>query len=106
MNHKKNSGISDSDLEFINKWSRNYSSYPVEAKRDKIDGRIIFSFLINSDGNVSEVKINNRANPILSKNVLDLHRKLPSLNPVMKDSVPVNFRTTLQMIYKVDKPIR
>ena len=74
--------------------------YPVECMKKGIQGRVIVSFTINTDGSIEEVKTMRSPDPALSKEAERVIAMMPKWKPAMhgdkavrsRMSIPVNFR--------------
>ena len=47
------------------KWLTKNLKYPLAAQKQKIEGRVVVSFVINRDGSLTDIKVSKSANPIL-----------------------------------------
>lgn len=64
-------------------WLTNNLKYPAAAKNEKKQGTVIVSFVINTDGTVTEVKLVQSASPVLDREALGVMRKMPKWKPGM-----------------------
>ena len=55
--------------------------YPAEAKEKGIKGRVIFSFVVEKDGSVSEFKVLNTPDKLLSAEVERVFKLTPKWEP-------------------------
>lgn len=73
--------------------------YPERAAKNKIEGRVPCSFVVEKDGSISNVKVNNPVDPDLDNEAMRVIRDLPKFKPGedkgkvvrVKYSVPVRF---------------
>jgi TonB family C-terminal domain len=81
------------------KWISENINYPEEAKKNKIEGRVACSFVVNKDGSVSDVQVVRPLDPDLDKEAVRVLSILPKFIPGeqrgeavrVKYSVPVRF---------------
>jgi protein TonB len=63
-------------VEFM-KWLTRNLKYPASAQQQKIEGRVVVSFIINKDGTTSDIKVTKSATPILDREALRVIRMMP-----------------------------
>lgn len=66
-------------VEFM-KWLTRNLKYPASAQQQKIEGRVVVSFIINKDGTTSDIKVTKSATPILDREALRVIRMMPKWN--------------------------
>ena len=62
---------------------------PIPAKENKISGKVILRFCINSDGSVREVSVIKSIDPALDAEAVRLIKLLPKWEPGKLDGIPV-----------------
>lgn len=74
-------------VNFINKNRR----YPAEAYSMGIEGRVVCSFVVNSDGSVSNISVIRGVEPTLNKEAKRIISKMPHWSPgkIEDNAVPV-----------------
>ena len=88
----------DGDVALL-KWISENINYPEEAKKNKIEGRVACTFVVNKDGSVSDVQVVRSLDPELDKEAVRVLSTLPKFIPGeqrgevvrVKFSVPVRF---------------
>lgn len=63
-------------VEFM-KWLTRNLKYPASAQQQKIEGRVVVSFIINKDGTTSDIKVTKSASPVLDREALRVIRMMP-----------------------------
>ena len=63
-------------VEFM-KWLTRNLKYPASAQQQKIEGRVVVSFIINKDGTTSDIKVTKSATPVLDREALRVIRMMP-----------------------------
>ena len=75
--------------------------YPAEAIKEKIEGRVLVSFIVDVDGAISEARILRSAHPLLDREALRVIRMMPMWNPAKEDGKPVKVRYSLPVSFKL-----
>ncbi|HEY9543857.1 energy transducer TonB [Prevotella sp.] len=81
-------------------WLTQNLNYPPLAQRQRIEGKVVVSFIINKDGSISDAKIAKSANPLLDREALRIVGIMPKWKPGMQDNkpcrtmfaIPINFK--------------
>ena len=82
------------------KWLKRNLNYPNLALSQKIQGKVVVSFIVNKDGSISSPKVEKSAHPLLDSEALRVVKMMPKWTPGMMDgkpcrtmfAIPVNFR--------------
>lgn len=77
--------------------------YPTEAKEKNIQGRVIVSFIVDTDGKLTDVNVLKSVDPLLDSEAVRMIYAMPAWKPGMQDgkavrvsfSVPVNFKISV-----------
>ncbi|MDX8339564.1 energy transducer TonB [Draconibacterium sp. IB214405] len=83
----------------LKKYIANSLSYPEDAHKNGIQGKVYVSFVVEKDGSVGEAKIERGVDPSLDKEALRVVKALPQWKPGkqrgkavrVKYTVPINF---------------
>ena len=77
-------------IDFLNENKK----YPEQAKKDSIEGRVVVSFTVESDGSISNPKIERSVHPLLDAEALRLVRLMPKWEPGAQSryNVPISFK--------------
>ena len=75
--------------------------YPVEARRAKIEGRVIVTFVLMEDGKVDSVKIEKSVHPALDSEALRVVSKMPPWSPGVRDDEPTKVYFTFPIMFKL-----
>lgn len=86
-------------VEFM-KWLTKNLRYPVYARQQKIQGKVVVAFIINKDGTVSGQKVVKSVAPELDREALRVLRNMPKWKPGEDHgqpcrtyfSIPINFK--------------
>ena|GEM_PF-53796 len=87
-------------LQALIRYVYNAIIYPEEARKLRIQGRVISSFIINANGSISEVKIEQGVNPLLDEEAIRVLNTMPDWKPGkqagrsvrVKYILPISFR--------------
>ena len=69
--------------------------YPEEAAKQGIQGRVMVQFIIDEQGNVTEPKVIQGADPLLDQAAIDLISGSPQWTPGRQRDVPVKVSMTI-----------
>lgn len=67
-------------VEFV-KWLTDNLRYPPTALRNKIEGKVMISFIVNTDGSLSELKVEQSVHRLLDNEALRVARLMPNWKP-------------------------
>ena len=74
--------------------------YPADAKKQKIEGRVLVTFVVNTDGSITDIEVVKKAFPSLDTEAVRVISGMPKWIPGeqkgkkvrVKYTVPLNFR--------------
>ncbi len=75
--------------------------YPNKARRKKIDGRVVVSFMVNPSGDISDVSVILSVNKLLDKEARRVVAAMPPWTPGKKDGVSVKTLYKLPVMFKL-----
>ncbi len=81
------------------KWLTRNLRYPPQAQRQKIQGKVVVSFIVNKDGSISSPKVVKSVDPLLDNEAMRVIKMMPRWKPGMDKgatcrtmfAIPVNF---------------
>lgn len=76
--------------------------YPVVARENGIQGKVICNFVVGKDGLLRDFEIVRSADPILDQEALRVLKLMPKWKPGTQKGVAVNVRYTLPVIFRLD----
>ena len=79
----------------INSYMRRNLNYPILAKKNSIEGKIIVSYTINTEGSVTEVEVVFGKDKYLKEEAIRLVSNLPRFNPVKKRGKPISTKGSM-----------
>lgn len=77
--------------------------YPEKAKKNRIQGKVFVSFVINESGVVTSTKVERSINPELDKEALRVVNLMPEWVSGKKDGKPVKVSLTLPIMFALDE---
>ena len=90
------------DLNAYRNWMQSQLQYPKEAKDKGIKGRVIFSFVVEKDGSVSEFKVLNTPDKIFSAEVERVFKLTPKWEPGKQNGNAVRVKFTVPIVFTGD----
>lgn len=83
------------------KWLTDNLRYPPVAQRQKIQGRVVISFVINRDGSICDLKVAHSVNPILDNEALRVARMMPRWKPGIDKNRPCRTLFAIPVEFKL-----
>lgn len=91
----------NSGLKGFYKYIKKEMTYPKEAQKDKIEGKVILSFIINTDGSVSDVKVLRGIGHGCDEEAIRIIENSPPWIPGKQRGNPIRQQMTLPIIFKL-----
>ena len=91
------------DLNGYRNWFQSQLQYPQEAKEKGIMGRVIFSFVVEKDGSVSEFKVLNTPDKLLSAEVERVFKLTPKWEAGEQNGKKVRAKYTVPIVFNTLK---
>ena len=79
-------------------------SYPEEAIKNGIQGRVIVQFIVEKDGSITDPKVAKGVDPLLDKEALRVVSTMPNWKPGKQRGEAVRVKYTLPVSFKMDSP--
>lgn len=80
--------------------------YPREAAEQDIQGLVVYNFVVELDGSLSEFEIMHRAHPLLDEEALRIIESMPAWKPAVYKGQNVRARHYVPMYFKLNKNAR
>lgn len=74
--------------------------YPVKAQENGVQGRVIISFVVETDGSIIDVKVARSVDPYLDREAMRVVKAMPKWTPGKKDGKPVRVKYTVPMVFR------
>jgi len=82
-------------------YMQNNVNYPKEAQKQKIEGRVIVSFIVEKDGSISDVHPLTAVHPLLDKEAMRLVNEMPRWKPGTEKGKAVRVSFALPVSFKL-----
>ena len=89
--------------QFLTKWVYQYLKYPQAAVRDGIQGRVLVDFVIDKDGNVTDVRVVKSADPLLDEEAVRVVSASPKWRPGRMNGNKVRTSMTIPVEFRLEK---
>lgn len=83
------------------KWLTDNLKYPASAQQQKIQGRVVVTFIINRDGTLSDIKVARSANPVLDREALRVARMMPKWKPGVSNNKPCRTMFAIPIEFRI-----
>ena len=74
--------------------------YPKDAAKQKVEGRVMVSFVVETDGSLTDVKVARKVFPSLDNEAVRVVKKMPKWIPGTQNDHPVRVRYVLPIVFK------
>jgi periplasmic protein TonB len=75
--------------------------YPEEARKNKIEGKVVIGFIINKDGACSDFEVLKGIGYGCDEAAVEAFRKMPNWKPGLVDGKPVKVRAQMAYDYRL-----
>lgn len=80
--------------------------YPQDCIKEKIEGRVMISFVVDKDGNVTQPKVIKSPDPRLSAEAIRVIMSMTKWEPARLDGKPVSLKLTLPLMFTLKEKMR
>ena len=87
------------DIEKFRLWVRMRTNYPQIAIDKKIKGRVFLTFVVETDGSVSNVTVEKGVDPILDEEAVKTIQASPKWSPGLQRGQPVRVRFRMSLLF-------
>ena len=84
------------------KFLRETLQYPDTCLKNKIQGRVLVQFVVNTDGSIVDVKAEKSPNPFLSEEAIRTIKLMPKWNPAKVDGKAVRSRFKIPVVFRTN----
>ncbi|MDR3245602.1 MAG: energy transducer TonB [Prevotellaceae bacterium] len=88
--------------EFRN-WIYSQVVYPRAALENGIQGTVVLSFIVNTDGRLSDIKTLRKVDPLLYEAVIEIVKNSPEWTPGRQQNKPVRVTYQVPIVFKINK---
>ncbi|MBO4851646.1 MAG: energy transducer TonB [Prevotella sp.] len=83
---------------------RENTKYPEQAKKDSIEGRVVLSFVVETDGSITDPKVVRGVHPLLDEEALRVAKLMPKWEPGYQNGNPVRVKYNIPVTFKLGEP--
>jgi periplasmic protein TonB len=80
---------------------RKNHKYPEEARKNKVEGKVLIKFLINEDGTCSDFKVIQGIGFGCDEAAVEAFKKMPKWKPALVKGKPVKVERQMAYLYKL-----
>ncbi|MBR1557270.1 MAG: energy transducer TonB [Prevotella sp.] len=84
-------------MEFL----RDNVKYPADAEKQKVQGRVLVSFVVETDGSISDVKVMKAVFPSLDAEAIRVVKAMPNWTPGKQKGKVVRVHYSLPIVYRL-----
>ena len=77
--------------------------YPEDAIRQKLGGRVMVQFVVETDGTISNVRVAKTVFPSLDNEAVRVVKAMPKWKPGIEKGRPVRANFTLPVVFNINK---
>lgn len=89
------------DINKFRLWVQNRTNYPQAAIDNKIQGKIFLTFIVETDGSVSNVSVVKGVDPIIDNEAVKAIQSSPQWSPGLQRGQPVRVRFSISISFKI-----
>lgn len=83
------------------KWLTKNLKYPPAAQKQKIQGKVLVSFIINKDGTIADAKVVRSVDPLLDGEAMRVVRMMPNWKPGINNNQPCRTLFAIPVVFKL-----
>ena len=88
-------------MEALVHYMSNNVRYPAEAQKDKVQGRVVVSFIVGKTGSIRNVHVIRSINPALDAEAIRAVEAMPEWTPGMQDGKAVAVKYTMPVMFHI-----
>lgn len=89
------------DLSNFAQWVGSQLQYPEECKKDNIGGRVVLSFVVGTDGKLTEITVLRGVHEKIDAEAVRVLNMSPEWTPGYVDGKPVRVTYTIPLVFKI-----
>ena len=89
--------------QFLERWVYQYLKYPQKAVEEGIQGRVMVDFIIDKEGNVTDVKVVRSVDPLLDDEAVRVVSASPKWRPGRVNGAKVRTSMTIPVEFILEK---
>ncbi len=80
-------------------WLTHQLQYPPAAMSRKIEGQVVVSFIVNTDGSIADLKLEKSINPLLDQEAIRVIRMMPKWKPGLQNNKPCRTMVAVPIVF-------
>ncbi len=88
---------------FLERWVHHYLRYPPKAIENGIQGRVIVEFIVESNGEISNLKVTKSVDELLDEEALRVIKVSPKWKPAIVNGTPVRVKISVPVEFKLKR---
>lgn len=85
-------------------WVTGQIIYPTEARKRRIEGDVVVTFVIDREGNLGRINVIASPDPTLADEVIRILKNSPAWSPGRNGTQPVSVMMSLPVMFRIAKP--
>lgn len=86
----------------LSRWVGKYMLYPVEARENNQQGKVVMGFVVTKTGTLIDIKVDTTSGyKLLDNEAIRVIKLMPAWKPGKKNGLPVDMKYTLPLIFKL-----
>lgn len=81
-------------------WLTQHLKYPPLAQKQKLQGQVVVSFIVNKDGSIADAKLSKSVHPLLDKEAMRVIRMMPNWKPGMDNNKVCRTMIAVPIVFK------
>ncbi|MCL1867886.1 MAG: energy transducer TonB, partial [Paludibacter sp.] len=77
------------------KFLTNTMNYPADAQRRKVQGQVVCSFVVDTDGSIINIEVVQKIDPVLDREAVRILKQMPKWSPGERLGKPVKVRFSI-----------
>ncbi|MDR7130168.1 TonB family protein [Algoriphagus sp. 4150] len=90
-------------FESLYTWFASNITYPEEHRKDKIEGAVKVSFLVEKDSSISEIKVTQSLGVAFDREAVRLIEHMPKWAPATRGGIPISRTLVFPISFKVER---
>jgi TonB family protein len=82
-------------------WMSRHIKYPIKAQENDIQGRVVCTFIVETDGSIYDVQVTKPVDPSLDQEAIRVIKSMPKWNPGIKDGQPVRVKNSIPVTFRL-----
>ena len=82
-------------------WLTKNLKYPESARKNKVQGTVVVSFIVNKDGSIASTKVSTSADPVLDAEALRVMKMMPKWKPGMDRNKVCRTMIAVPVVFKL-----